>query len=97
MEHLASPFETEENSAQLPKKKVTLVIPLGLPGMGKSTFNERILMNYFSQYNMASGNPHVQFVTISNDEIRQQLIDEFLDKNQDKTRDQGFLATHSLL
>jgi ribosome biogenesis GTPase A len=45
-----TPEVTNQESSQekLPKKKVTFVIPLGLPGMGKSTFNERILENYFS-------------------------------------------------
>jgi adenylate kinase family enzyme len=76
---------------------VTFVIPLGLPGMGKSTFNERILENYFSQYNLASGNPHVSFVTISNDDVRQKLITDYLSKNKKKTRDDAFLATQSKL
>jgi len=45
------PVVEDLSEEKLPKKKVTFLIPLGLPGMGKSTLSDRILKSYFSQFN----------------------------------------------
>ena len=80
-------------------KKITLFIPIGLPGLGKSTFKDRILYKYFEEYNLKENDDSkkVHFTTICNDTIRQQLLDDFMKENKGETKEKAFMATSSLL
>jgi adenylate kinase len=66
-------------------------MPVGIPGMGKSTFIETQLRPYFESQ------PGVNFVTFASDAIRKEVLDDTLAKNKsqgiNKTRDQVFIDT----
>lgn len=68
------------------KKKLYIFIPLGIPGMGKSTFVQIIQpileMNKF------------EFNVVSSDELRDQVIQNYISKNNGyPTRDEAFEKT----
>ena len=60
-------------------------MPVGIPGMGKSTFIQSQLKPYLESI------PDVKFVTFSSDAIRKDIIDETMARNKaqgiTKTRD----------
>lgn len=62
-------------------------MPIGIPGMGKSTFIEKYMRPFFE------GLPSCVFTDISNDRIRRELIDEFLAANPGKTDKDSHEAT----
>lgn len=63
-------------------------MPVGIPGMGKSTFIETQLRPYLENQ------PDVKFVTFASDAIRKDILDETMARNKaqgiNKTRDQVF-------
>jgi hypothetical protein len=72
-------------------KTILVIMPVGIPGMGKSTFIETQLRPYFESQ------PGVNFVTFASDAIRKEVLDDTLAKNKsqgiNKTRDQVFIDT----
>lgn len=72
-------------------KTILVIMPVGIPGMGKSTFIETQLRPYFESQ------PGVKFVTFASDAIRKEILDDTLAKNKsqgiNKTRDQVFSDT----
>jgi hypothetical protein len=72
-------------------KTILVIMPVGIPGMGKSTFIETQLRPYFESQ------PGVKFVTFASDAIRKEVLDSTMAKNKSqgisKTRDQVFLDT----
>ena len=52
-------------------KHVTVIIPLGLPGVGKSTLHAEVLDRYFKT------NKEMEYTMISNDEMRNQLVEDY--------------------
>jgi adenylate kinase family enzyme len=91
MELLVPPPSVSESSLKV-KKRITLLIPIGMPGIGKTTFTERILSSYFTSH---LRDQQIDFKMVSNDETRQQLIEEYMKANKDVDRDQVFLKTGS--
>jgi adenylylsulfate kinase-like enzyme len=53
------------------EKQITVIIPLGLPGVGKSTLHDEVLVKYFKQ------NKDVKYTMVSNDQIRSELVKEY--------------------
>jgi hypothetical protein len=51
-------------------------MPVGIPGMGKSTFIETQLKPYIESQ------PGIKFVSFASDAIRKDLVDETLAKNK---------------
>ena len=66
-------------------------MPVGIPGMGKTTFIETHLRPYFES------NHEIKFTTFASDAIRKEVVDETLSKNRaqgiSKSRDQVFQDT----
>ena len=66
-------------------------MPVGIPGMGKSTYIETQLRPFLESQ------PGVKFVTFASDAIRKEVLDETMAKNKAqgvlKTRDQVFNDT----
>lgn len=60
-------------------------MPVGIPGMGKSTYIETQLRPYFESHQ------EIKFTTFASDAIRKEVVDETLAKNKaqgiHKTRD----------
>ena len=81
-----SPSRDEEDEEQ-PLKRVTVLIPLGLPGMGKSTLEQTLTS--FIEMKSSTGSK-VHFKIISNDDIRATLVQEHMDENEDVTRLEAF-------
>lgn len=71
-------------------KSVTLIMPLGLPGMGKSTFYDQVLGKWLK------GND-ASLISISNDSIRQRLLDTYRRQHPKSSIDDAFAATRSAL
>lgn len=73
-------------------KTIIIVMPVGIPGMGKSTTIETQIRPYFEAMS-----DHVNFVTFASDKIRAELVEEEQEKNRragiKKTRDQIFQDT----
>ena len=78
-------------SASNGTKTILVLMPVGIPGMGKSTFIETQLRPFFESQ---SG---VKFVSFASDAIRKEIVDETLAKNKaqgiNRTRDQIFSDT----
>ena len=70
------------------QKTIIVIMPVGIPGMGKSTFVENQLKPYFESI------PDVKFVTFASDAIRKDILEDTLARNKsqgiNKTRDQVF-------
>lgn len=70
-------------------KTIIVVMPVGIPGMGKSTFIETQIRPFFEGMSDS-----VNFITFASDKIRKELLEEELEKNRRagirKTRDQAF-------
>ena len=69
------------------KKQIIVIMPMGIPGMGKSTFIETHLKSMFD-------NTDVKFTSFSSDKIRKDLVDRENEKNKragiKKSKDQVF-------
>ena len=61
---------------------------MGIPGMGKTTFINNQLREFFEITSECN------FTSISNDEIRRELINKYLRENPNKTAKDAFDATH---
>jgi adenylylsulfate kinase-like enzyme len=59
------------------EKIVIVIIPVGIPGMGKSTFGETQLKPLLEQQGYS-------FTSISNDKIRKALMDRYQNENPTK-------------
>lgn len=57
-------------------KTILVIMPVGIPGMGKSTFIETQLKPYIESQ------PGIKFVSFASDAIRKDLVDETLAKNK---------------
>ena len=77
-------------------KQITLIVPIALPGFGKSLFNEKILKGYFEEINQVQQNK-ISFVSLCNDEIRQDLVDTYLANHPNESKEKDFLATSPML
>lgn len=71
---------------------VTVIIPLGIPGMGKSTIHEELFSKHFNK-----SSHEVKYTMISNDEIRKNLVKEHQKQNPNKSIDEVFQSTRHLL
>jgi hypothetical protein len=60
---------------------IVVLLPIGIPGMGKTTFIEQQLKNFFP----GSGASQVNIHTISSDLWRKKTIDLYLERNPNKT------------
>ena len=63
------PTERKKNTEKNFENFVTIVIPLALPGMGKTTLHEEVFLKHFRTQK------DVKYTMISNDQIRKELID----------------------
>lgn len=67
-----------------------VVIPIGIPGMGKTHFAEGTLQSVFEGLGLdARKNLHV----IQNDQIRKQCLDKYLKAHPGKSKQEGVKAT----
>ena len=57
-------------------KTILVIMPVGIPGMGKSTFIETQLRPYLESQ------PGIKFVTFASDAIRKEVLDEAFAKNK---------------
>ena len=57
-------------------KTIVVLMPVGIPGMGKSTFIETQLRPYLESQ------PGIKFVSFASDAIRKEVLDETLAKNK---------------
>jgi len=60
-ETILSQINTNEHDT---RKQVSIVIPLAIPGFGKTTFAESLLAPHFHKL------PHVYYASISNEDLR---------------------------
>ena len=72
----------------LKKRQVFVIIPVGLPGMGKTTFINSQMKDFFNQTDSC------KFLSISSDSIRKQTIDDYLEKNPKHDITIAFEATY---
>ena len=72
-------------------KSVTILIPLGLPGMGKTTLLESVFEKHYKNQD------DVSFVSVSSDGIRKKLLDQYRQRNPNKSIDDAFSATRNVL
>lgn len=70
------------------QKTIIVIMPVGIPGMGKSTFVESQLKPYLESIS------DVKFVSFSSDAIRKDIIEDTMARNKaqgiSKSRDQVF-------
>lgn len=77
---------TDIKSVDNTKKKLLVFIPLGIPGMGKSTFVDII--------QPILGANHYDFKVISSDELRDKVINEYIRRfNNKPSREEAFEKT----
>lgn len=58
------------------QKTIIVIMPVGIPGMGKSTFVDTQLRPYMESIS------DVKFVSFSSDAIRKDIIDETIARNK---------------
>lgn len=63
-------------------KRILVIVPMGLPGLGKSTLVKSI-QSFCEQNGLG-------FLMVSSDETRKQKIDELISKNKKLTMDEAF-------
>ena len=78
-----APTQKPERS---PGKKIIVLIPMGIPGIGKSTLFKSLLGDKSIQETF-------DISTISSDEVKKEVMDKFLTNNPDKTEDDAFRST----
>lgn len=64
---------------------------MGLPGVGKSTLHDEVMVKYFRQ------NKDVKYTMISNDQIRSELVKEYQKGHPNKSIDEVYQNTRHLL
>jgi len=72
-------------------KLVSFLIPIGLPGLGKTYFKQNILSKLMAEQEGCS------FKSICQDDIRQEMINSFLSENPTATYDAAMINTKDLL
>ena len=73
------------------EKQITVIIPMGLPGVGKSTLHDEVMVKYFRQ------NKDVKYTMVSNDQIRSELVKEYQKGHPGKSIDEVYQNTRHLL
>lgn len=86
MEEIVQPEQEDAEEPKIEKKLIQVIVPVGLPGMGKSTLGERLL-----ESEIFSEGTH--FVSISNDQIRRSLVHQYFQENPDADQQEAFQAT----
>ena len=75
------------STSSIKNKTILVIIPIGIPGMGKSTFIDTQLRPFFDTTD-------VKFTTFSSDRIRKDLVEESMSRptanGSRKTKDQAF-------
>lgn len=79
-------------SVQPEPKKLSFIVPIGLPGLGKTFFNQNIFQKFMKEQGETVG-----FETLSNDEVRQELINEYLSANPSASYDAALIETKQTL
>lgn len=85
----AQPAKKEPSPVQY-EKWVTLILPLAVPGVGKTTLHEEVLRKYFKV------NKDVKYTMISNDNIRESIAEEYRKLHPNKSTDHIYADTRHL-
>jgi len=79
-------FEESLQIKHAEKNQLLVVIPLGIPGMGKTTFVHILRqLLHLNQW---------EFKVLSGDEMRSNMMDEWMQRNKSKDEQKAFDGTH---
>ena len=80
--------QTKNNAQEAIKTKhIVVVLPIGIPGMGKTTFINDQLKGFFPE-------DQVSIQVVSNDQHRKRMVDLYIERNPSKTKLDAYDQTH---